>query len=102
MLSEEQAQQIQIVLSLGGWREVMRPSLVQRRDYATRALVMSRTERSDSLKGTDFDADDDVLRAIIRDCEWMATIWDKELIVYQHNRQRDELDAANQPPPANP
>jgi hypothetical protein len=94
MLTPEQAQQVSIVLSLGGWNEVMKPALLQRREVAMSALVLSRSERQTKLKGTDFDTEDDVLRAIVRDCTWMTSIWDTELKVARHNQQRDELDAA--------
>lgn len=95
MLTPEQVEQVEIVLSFGGWREVMQPALIQRRDLAMAALALSRSERSTKLAKTDFDTDDDVLRAMIRDCAWMASIWEKEVQVAKHNQRRDELDAAN-------
>lgn len=79
----------------------MKPALLTRRDNANRALVMTPTERMAKLKGSGFDLADEDLRATIRDCEWLVTIWDVEIQAYQHNQQRDELDAANRPP-ANP
>jgi hypothetical protein len=101
MLTNDQVQQVSLVLSLGGWNEVMKPALIQRRDLAMGALVLSRSERQAKLKGTDFDTDDDVLRAMVKDCTWMTTVWDTELMVARHNQQRDELDAAMSSP-ANP
>lgn len=56
-----------------------------------KALVMSRAERAAHFKGTDFEADDDVLRAIIRDCEWMVYAWVNELATNEANRRNEEL-----------
>jgi len=98
MLTNEQAQQVSIVLHMGGWNEVMKPALIQRREIAMAALVLSRSERQTKLKGTDFDTDDDVLRAMVKDCSWMTNIWETEVNVARHNQQRDELDAATANP----
>lgn len=57
-----------------------------------KALVLTRSERSHEFKGSDFDTEDDVLRAIIRDCEWMVVVWNNELKVAEHNRRADELE----------
>ena len=90
-LNEEQIQKVRLVLSTSGWKDVMHPALVNRGRQAVKALVSSRSERATAYKGTDFDTEDDVLRAIIRDCEWMTSVWTNEIQVAEHNRQVDEL-----------
>jgi hypothetical protein len=102
VLTPEQAQQVQIVLSMGGWNGVMRPALLTRRDNAVRALALSPTERMAKLKDTGFDLTDEDLRAIIREDEWLVKIWEMEIAAYHHNRERDELDALNNGVGANP
>lgn len=99
-LTPEQMEKVQRVLGSDGWRDVMKPALVQRRDVAVRALIMTRSERASKIKGTDFDTEDDVLRAMIADCEWLGSVWDTEAKVAMHNQRLDELEAAN--PAANP
>lgn len=92
MLNDEQVSKVRQVLMLSGWNEVMRPALVQRGHEAIKALVLTRAERSATYKGTAYDSDDDVLRAIIRDCEWMTVCWTNEIAASEHNRRLDELD----------
>lgn len=92
MLNDEQVQKVRQTLSTSGWNDVMRPALENRAREAMKALTHSRTERAGSYKGTHFDTDDDILRAIIRDCEWMVVCWQNEVQVAEYNRQRDELD----------
>jgi hypothetical protein len=94
-LSNDDVQKVRVVLSTSGWNDVMRPALENRGRRAVKALTLSRTERATAFKGTDFDTEDDVLRAIIRDCEWMITVWTNELLVAEHNRQLEELDRRN-------
>lgn len=86
---------VRLTLASAGWTEVMQPSLAERGRSAVKALVMSRTERAAKYKGTHFDADDDVLRAIVRDCEWMISVWIREVSATEHNRQLDELERQN-------
>lgn len=94
-LNSEQIQQVSYTLSSQGWSEVMLPALIERGRHAVKALVLTGSERSRVYGGTDLDTDDHVLRAIIRDIEWMSTKWANELMVSEHNRLRDELDQAN-------
>ena len=91
-LNEEQIQKIRHTLSTSGWYEVMKPALENRGRNAVKALTQSRSERAVEYKGTDFDTDDDVLRAVIRDCTWMVGCWNNEIAVAEHNRTLDELD----------
>lgn len=95
MLNDEQVSKVRQVLMLSGWNEVMRPALVQRGHEAIKALVLSQAERSTQYKGTAFDTDDNVLRAIIRDCEWMTACWANEVAASEHNRRLDELERQN-------
>lgn len=91
-LNADQVQKVRVTLSTSGWHEVMKPAIENRGRTAVKALVLTRAERTGSYKGTDFDTDDDVLRATIRDCEWLAFVWDNEISVADHNRRADELD----------
>lgn len=95
MLEPEQVQKVRLVLATSGWNDVMRPALENRGRTALRALALSRTERARSFPGTDFDTEDDILRAMIRDCEWMTFSWINEVVVHDANRARDELEAGN-------
>ena len=61
---------------------------------------MTRAERTGSFKGTDFDTEDDVLRAFIRDGEWLLVAFQNELAVWERNRQLDELERQSTDPSA--
>jgi hypothetical protein len=101
MLSDEQIQKVRLVLAGDGWNHVMKPAIANRGRMALKALTLTRSERAKEFKGSDFDTEDDVLRATIRECEWMCVCWDNEVQVHDQNRQRDELDG-RQPVTANP
>lgn len=102
-LTQEQASKVKQVVTSSGWNDVILPAIRQRGQQAVKALVMGRSERAASFKGSDFDAEDDVLRAIIRDTEWMTVVWQNEILVAEHNRRLDELDRNNSGPnTANP
>ena len=99
-LNEEQVQKVRLVLASAGWNDVMRPVYANRAHQAIKTLCLSRPERAGEFK----DVDDETLRAIIRECEWMVNVWNNEIHVQEYNRKRDELDASGEPatPPANP
>lgn len=97
MLDETQVNKVRLVLQSAGWNDVMRPTYLQRANEAIKTLCLSRPERAGQFANTE----DETLRAIIRECEWMLNVWPNEIKVFELNRQRDELDAA-QMPPANP
>jgi hypothetical protein len=97
MLSNDQCQKIRQTVSTSGWVEVMQPALVNRGHQAVKALCLSRSERATAYKGGDFDTDDEILRAIIRDCEWMIAVWKNEIAANEVNRRADELDRQNSP-----
>ncbi len=101
-LNADQLEAVKMTTTTRGWTDVMKPALVNRGRMAVKALVLTPTERETEFKGTDFATEDNVLRAIIRDCEWMTVVWDNEMNVAEANRQRDELDAANGSGAANP
>jgi hypothetical protein len=101
-LNNDQLESVRLTTATQGWTEVMKPALMKRGQMAVKALVLTPSERAAEFKGSDFATDDDVLRAVIRDVEWMVTVWDNELAVANLNRQRDELDAATGSGPANP
>jgi hypothetical protein len=91
-LNDDQIQKIRVTLATLGWTDVMHPTLANRGRQAVKALCLSRSERTTAYKGTDFDTDDEVLRAMIRDCEWMIAVWSNEIAAAEHNRRLDELD----------
>ena len=97
-LNEEQITKIRLTLQSSGWNDVIRPALQTRAQAGIKALCLTRTERAKSYPGSDFDTDDEVLRAIIRDCEWMLAVWPNEIAVFEHNRRLDELDREGQNP----
>jgi hypothetical protein len=94
-LTNDQAQKVRLLLQSNGWQEVVLPAIRNRGQQAVKALVMGRAERAATFKGSDFDVEDEVLRAIIRDCEWMSVVWTNELLVSEHNQRLDELDRNN-------
>ena len=94
-LNDEQIQKVRQTLYTAGWNDVMRPALENRGRQALKALTLSRTERTGQFKGNDMDTDDDVLRAIIRDIEWMLSVWTNEINVSEYNRKLDELERQN-------
>lgn len=91
-LNEEQIQKVRLVIASSGWNDVMRPALENRGRQAVKALCLAPTERAAAFKGSDFDTEDHVLRAIIKDSEWMIAVWSNEIAVFEHNRRLDELD----------
>jgi len=92
VLTPDEAEQVALVLRMAGWNNVMRPRLEARIKKASRALTLEPSERGQEFKGTEFDAEDHVLRVIIRQCEWMVFSWHNEVQVAAHNQRRDELD----------
>jgi len=94
-LNSEQVDKVRIVTASSGWNDVMKPAIENRGRQAIKALTLARTERATKMRGTDFDTDDDVLRAIIRDCEWMIVCWNNEIAVADNERRLDELDRQN-------
>lgn len=93
MLNPEDVEKVRLVIHSAGWNDVIRPALLRRGAEAVKALVMSRTERAERYAKSDLNTDDDVLRAIVRDVEWMASVWLNEIAVADHNRRLDELQS---------
>jgi type IV secretory pathway ATPase VirB11/archaellum biosynthesis ATPase len=97
-LNEQQIQKVRLTISGDGWNHVMKPAILNRAGQALKALTLEPgAERTAQFKGTDFDTSDPVLRAMIRDCEWMSVVWDNEVQVHDRNRALDELEKAGQP-----
>jgi hypothetical protein len=92
MLNEDQIQKVRQALTTSGWNEIMRPAILNRGKQALNALVLGPAERQ-SQGGEFKDTDDALLRAYIRDCEWMATCWQNEINVFDYNRRQEELQA---------
>jgi hypothetical protein len=87
-LDEEQVGKIRLLMASSGWNDVMRPVIAKRAHEALKALVLHPAERAGEYKGLD----DGVIRAKIKECEWMLTAWANEIVVHDHNRQLDELE----------
>lgn len=96
MLGDTQIEQVRLVLSTEGWKNVMKPALTRRMNAAIKALCLTRAERAVQYAKSEYDTEDVDLRAMIRDCEWMLVAWDNEVAVYDENRKRDELELRNQ------
>lgn len=95
MLEPAEIEKVRLVLASSGWNDVIKPRLMARGRTSLKALALTRSERAIEYKQTDFDVEDDMLRAMIREAEWMAVSWDNEVSVANANRLRDELDAGN-------
>jgi hypothetical protein len=92
MLNSEQIQKVRQTLQTSGWTEVMLPVILNRGKAALQALTLSPEERLRG--GGEFkDTDDFLLRAFIRDCEWMVACWQNEIKVFELNRQMEELQS---------
>ena len=87
MLTEEQVGQVRLALMSGGWKNVMEPAIANRAHQAIRALVLSPSERTGEFK----EMDDTEIRARIHEAEWMLSVWRNEIVVFEANRQGDEL-----------
>jgi hypothetical protein len=92
MLTPEELDHVRPMLASRAWA-IVRARLENRAHTAAKALALTPgAERTKVFAGQDFDTTDDVLRAIIRDCEWMMFSWVNEIAVANHNQRRDELD----------
>lgn len=99
MLDNDACDKLKLTMMTAGWNEVILPLLANRANAAIKALVLLPTEREGEFKGVG----DDVIRARIREIEWMMTAWKNEVAVNAHNRRLDELDLSKQDPStANP
>ena len=88
-LTEDQAQKLRVGLMGAAWREIMQPATQSRANNAIKALCLSVGERK--THGGEFkDANDDELRATIRECEWHLSVWSNELKVFDFNRAQTE------------
>lgn len=103
MITAEQADKLRLVLASSGWNDVIKPVIAQRAHEAIKTLCLADSERIGQFK----ELDDSSLRGIIREGEWMLSVWENELKVYDHNRRLDELGRqeammASPTPAANP
>lgn len=96
-LDDEQCDQVRQVLASSGWQQVMQPFYARRAHGAVKTLALYPAERSGEFK----DLNDDQLRAIVRECEWMLGVWRNEVAANDHNRRLAERETAENPP-ANP
>jgi len=91
MLNDDQAQKLKMLLASSGWNDVVKPVLARRGHEAIKALVLNPEERTGDFKGVD----DSVLRAQVKECEFVLNVWNNELVAYDHNRRLEELETAN-------
>jgi len=84
MLTNDQTDKLQLLLSTTGWNEVMKPALENRVRQAIHSLILPAAQRAEE------DRNDETLRARIEELTWMLTQWQKEIDVNRHNRQLEE------------
>jgi len=90
MLNEDQVHKLRAMVMMPGWTEVVVPATLNRGKQALDALTLSRDERL--AAGGEFkDTDDAVLRAIIKDSQWLAAAFQNEIKVFDYNRHLEEL-----------
>ena len=87
-LSGEQVEKVRLTLQTSGWNDVMQPLYAARSREAIKALCLTPGERAGPFK----DLDDNALRGIIRECEWMLNVWANEIKVFEHNQRIDEME----------
>ena len=88
MLSPEEIEKLRPVMAMAGWREVMRPVIQNHGIQMTKVILTPPSERPGAYK----EMDDNILRGEIRACEWMMSVWQNEIKVYDHNQKKDEED----------
>lgn len=91
IFSEEELNSLRQVVYSDGWTKIIRPALLKRGSEAMKSLLLSRAERSKKYAGSEFDTEDDVLRAMVRNVEWLAAAFSNEVLIAEHNRRLDEL-----------
>lgn len=91
MLDQEEVGHLRRMMQTEGWSKVMKPYLVNRGNNLIRALCRAPSERPSPYK----DLDENVMRGELRAIEGLLNWVENEVAVADHNRQRDELDAAN-------
>lgn len=90
MTEEDAANALRVTLSGLGWREIMSPAGLQRKNVALASLALNKDERQKSA-GTFKDKTDDELRSIIQEADWWLTFWINQLKSFDFNRQQEEL-----------
>lgn len=95
MLDGPDIAKIRLVLTSAGWNDVMRREILKRGNIAVKLLCLSPSERVGKES-------DEMLRATIRECEWMVSVWNNEIIAAEHNARLNELEGANGSSTANP
>lgn len=91
MLSEEEIGKLRLTLVTGGWNDVIKPRIQKRAHDAIKALVLTPPERTGEYKNLS----DDAIRSRITECEFMLAVWNNEIVVFEGNRRRDELERQN-------
>lgn len=87
-LPEESIQKLRLILVSSGWKDVIEPVLAKRAHDAIKALVVPPAERKG--EGT---SDDATLRGRIQELEWMLSVWQNEIRLFDfERRQLDELE----------
>lgn len=83
MLSNEEADWVRLTLQTNGWQRVMMPRIAQRGKEALRQLVLFPGERQQGF-------DDNKLRAIISEAEWLLTAFENEVKMNLEERRKEE------------
>jgi hypothetical protein len=93
-LSEEQIESVRLMFASSGWRDVVRPALINRSKMLITALRQAPGRRTGECKGLE----DHELRARLDEDEWLLVAFQNEIMVFDHNKRLDELDAAHGEP----
>ena len=84
-LNGDQIGSLRQMLQLQGWTQVAKPVLASRARAALEALVLDPSER----KGEYERVSDATLRARIQECEFLLTVFENEVKVFDMNQRRD-------------
>ncbi len=100
-LEPEKIDQLRGLIQSSGWRNVMRPSILQRATEMNRALRLNTADRREA-GGQFMNSGDSELRAGIAFAEWWIAAFENEVKADNINRAKDELDRADGELTANP
>jgi hypothetical protein len=87
-LSSEQVEKVRLLMASSGWNDVIKPVIAKRAHDALKALILSPAERSGEYQ----DTSDDIIRARIKEDEFLLTVWTNEIVAHDQNRMLDEIE----------
>ena len=88
MLDAEQAEKVRNLLASSAWRDLMKPTLIERGRQFSRMAIGFGSERPKPYD----QASTDFLRGVVHEIEWMLSAWEGDLAAYDTNRLRDEME----------